>query len=224
MDFQDMRQVEGLAKRIHLQNRGKGFWDTPNSVHRQVNLIVSEFVEAMEADRKKRMTKAIDLEYVQKYIQSNNSVFATTRFKQSIKNTIEDEFADAWIRIVDWHYWLTNDELDRNFKQFRLYNENEGISCFKVHKDDRAYHKYHIPKIDFSFAHIPNAKKEDNFDSFIYGSIWRTINIIKDVGWLNILRCRIEKYCESKGIDLHQHIQIKMLYNKHRPKMHNKKY
>lgn len=79
-----------LASQIYEANKAKGFWDKERNVGEVLMLIVSEIGEACEAHRKGRKA---DLEAY----DSMNASFA-----ESIKDTFEDELADAVIRILDY--------------------------------------------------------------------------------------------------------------------------
>jgi NTP pyrophosphatase (non-canonical NTP hydrolase) len=86
--------VAGLnesAQIIFEGNKAKGFWDKERNVGEMLMLVVSELGEAMEAHRKGLMTT-----------DENWLLYAATGdFKSTIKDTFEDELADAVIRLLD---------------------------------------------------------------------------------------------------------------------------
>lgn len=90
------------AKKIHQNNKEKGFWDKERNVGEMLMLITSELGEAMEAHRKGRFAKFERLEFelgqnaTLTYEQHWNE-----RFGYFIKDTFEDEIADAIIRLLD---------------------------------------------------------------------------------------------------------------------------
>ena len=96
-----------LCTEQHEAMKKKGFWDTPMSDEKALVLIVSEVMEAVEADRKgHRADKAaylhayneeLDPEYDPLFIES--AMLAP--FREHIKDTLEDEIADACLRICD---------------------------------------------------------------------------------------------------------------------------
>lgn len=63
-------------------------------------LVISELMEAVEADRKGRHANRNLFEYYmnQKARSDDEFIYA---FKQGIKDTVEDELADAFIRLLD---------------------------------------------------------------------------------------------------------------------------
>lgn len=88
-----------LQQRIHEIAKSKGFWDHSPNVGQLVMLIVSELGEALEAHRKGRFS--------QRYLNINVLPFALDHpeypkwFEKNVKDTFEDELADAYIRILD---------------------------------------------------------------------------------------------------------------------------
>lgn len=72
-----------------------GFHEEDHSVNHIKCLIVSELMEAVEADRKGYRA---DLEAFEKY---EGRISFTENFERQIKDTVEDELSDACIRIFD---------------------------------------------------------------------------------------------------------------------------
>ena len=72
-----------------------GFHDEKYSVEHWICLIISELMEAVEADRKGFRA---DLDAYEKY---ETSICFDENFERHIKDTIEDELSDACIRIFD---------------------------------------------------------------------------------------------------------------------------
>ena len=86
-----------FAKEIHKANKEKGFYDKPVETGTSLMLITSELSEALEADRHNlranRLAFEIDIE--------ENNIDFDVAFKTHIKDTYEDEIADAIIRLLD---------------------------------------------------------------------------------------------------------------------------
>ena len=111
--------INQLAKEIHENAVSKGFWDKDRNLGEMLMLIVSEVSEAMEADRKSRYTKLSKLSRMNLAGQ-DNSVFLEL-FKIHVKDTFEDELADACVRIFDLAYSRCID-LEWHIKQKMRYN------------------------------------------------------------------------------------------------------
>lgn len=98
-----------LAKDIYAGNKKRGFWpeDTPanKSKGEFLMLVVSELAEALEADRKDNFTRSGHalqaLALVGMETKIDNLKFKEF-FQKNVKDTFEDELADAMIRILDY--------------------------------------------------------------------------------------------------------------------------
>jgi NTP pyrophosphatase (non-canonical NTP hydrolase) len=95
--------INELCKAAHENAVAKGFYeDRRDNIAEKLMLIVSELAEALEADRKGRHTFLFTFPYgkapenFDKYVPKDD-----TFFEQAIKDTFEDELADAVIRIFD---------------------------------------------------------------------------------------------------------------------------
>lgn len=155
-----MSDISTLQKLIHEENKAKGFWDdrkaipvgmevtkhfTPDEikfvkgaiVSQMLMLIVSEISEAQEALRKGRGANMKSFDTDMSYaddpaaINFNEMVFKNA-FSSFIKDTFEDELADATIRIFDLAAGLGID-LERHIELKRKYNKTRpykhGKSC-----------------------------------------------------------------------------------------------
>jgi NTP pyrophosphatase (non-canonical NTP hydrolase) len=88
-----------LAKQIHENNKSKGFYDDEKNIGEMLCLIHSEISEALEADRRECYTS--EIVGIEGIIEINvNNVFQYA-FESEVKDTFEDELADAVIRILD---------------------------------------------------------------------------------------------------------------------------
>jgi NTP pyrophosphatase (non-canonical NTP hydrolase) len=90
-----------LRDNIHNANKAKGFWDKPRNVGELLMLVTSELSEAMEADRGRGNQLNIEaFNNVLKLYLEDDEVFKVT-FEKYIKDTYNDEIADAIIRLFD---------------------------------------------------------------------------------------------------------------------------
>ena len=98
-----MEGLNDLAKKIFENNKEKGFWDKERNVGELLMLVTSELGEAMEAHRKDRFadTQIIDEMVASGYSWQDSTLSFSEAFKKSVKDTFEDELADAIIRLLD---------------------------------------------------------------------------------------------------------------------------
>ena len=107
-----MNYLKELADKIHANSVNKGFWNTELSNEHFLCLVVSELMEAVEADRKQKYAESDKFKkFMDKYVNADFEV----GFNRYIKDSLSDELCDAYIRLLD----LTgsrNIELDFKYK------------------------------------------------------------------------------------------------------------
>lgn len=86
------------ARNIHAANKAKGFWDEPRETGTLLMLVTSELAEALEADRAGAYA---DIVAFHEAISEEELPCFKTAFENNIKDTFEDEIADAMIRLFD---------------------------------------------------------------------------------------------------------------------------
>ena len=106
-----------IAKEIHEANVKKGFYDKVPEIGTSLMLVTSELAEALESDRKERFAK---LSLFQQLIDSGEYTFQNA-FEGTIKDTFEDEIADAMIRLFDLSGHLGID-IDKHIELKLKYN------------------------------------------------------------------------------------------------------
>lgn len=87
--------MNALASSIFEINKEKGFWDKERNIGEMLMLVTSELGEAMEAHRK---GKFANWEYFEK---DKTNISENSAFQNHIKDSFEDEIADAVIRLLD---------------------------------------------------------------------------------------------------------------------------
>jgi len=110
--------LNDLAKQVHQVNKDKGFWDKKRNVGEMLMLVTSELGEAMEAHRKGKFANWEAFEANQ-----NKTANAPENFKKYIKDSFEDEIADALLRLLDMAAGL-NIDLDKQIRTKLDYNRS----------------------------------------------------------------------------------------------------
>lgn len=88
-----------LAIYAHQQAEAKGFWEEYHHEDHYLMLVLTELAEAVEADRKGKWAK-LDHDTIDTLEQMEGAAYAQA-FLRMVKDTVEDEIADAVIRLLD---------------------------------------------------------------------------------------------------------------------------
>lgn len=144
--------IKEISKEIYENNKAKGFWeDRLNIPHKMrkspafteeeaifvekaiksqmLMLIVSELSEAMEADREEDIPIT---DFTKKTIEKLDAQEFKAAFETRVKNTFNDELADAVIRIFDVSFGSDID-LEWHIAQKVRYNK------MRPHKHGKAF-------------------------------------------------------------------------------------
>lgn len=183
------------AKGCHQRSVAKGFWNETHSVGHCLMLAFGELHEAIEADRLGKWAK-LSPESL-KNLQVISDASFTQAFLWCVKDRVEDEIADAVIRLLDLLGHLL-DGTDLPAWQ---------VSCF-----DSVYGEDGIPPM-LTDALIPIVATLCDADA----------NCDTTTGILYAIKS-LEHLCDHLGIDLMAHIELKLKYNETRPILHGKKY
>lgn len=177
-----------------------GFHDEELSDEHLLMLVVTELAEAIEADRKGRKFKSI-ISFEQEFNRYSALVDETTRFKcafeRYVKDTVEDELADAAIRLLDL-YGLREIDLDED-----VFEEATIQSYAETYRDKSFTESVYV------IVRLLTSGR---------GTI-KTSAVLPETLLLEIFG--LAKHLE---VDLLWYIEQKMKYNELREKMHGKKY
>ena len=157
-----------LAEEAHKNAVKHGFWDVRVSNEHCLMLTCTEIAEIIEADRKRKRAN-VAMFTKEKYTpQAPGHVESHWRFcfEQFIKDTIEDEFADTFIRLCDLAGELEVDfdkmnpcRYHRAFDRFTM-TENAFGLVKGLSKGNISIHK----RIQFGLDYIVNWAKYENIN------------------------------------------------------------
>lgn len=158
-------------------------------------LVISELMEAVEADRKNRHAKrkffnhSIDYGLRELHLKKKdfNNYFCNS-FNDNIKDSVEDELADTCIRILDL----------AGLRDINL----SYIDDLMINQVSFTEYIYAVS----SFISNPYKTSND----------WLERHLSDSLGW-------IFSFCKKKNIDILWHIEQKMKYNELRPYKHGNK-
>ena len=183
-----------LAKEAYESAKERGFHDGKHTGGHYFMLVVCELAEAVEADRRGRWVE--NREEYERLIRICDESIHAHLFEIHIKDTVEDELADAVIRLLDYAGMKGVDIGKRMNEVFddEVFDDYIGYETLK--KDDRIFTEK-VYEIIQTFM----------FDSYIEFFL---IDLFE-----------LARYC---NIDLMWHIREKMKYNKQRVFMNGKAY
>lgn len=193
--FYNADVLNRYAKDCHQRAVAKGFWDEPRSVGHCLMLAFGELHEAIEADRLGKWAK-LDPDTIDTLQRIEGAPYAQ-EFLREVKDTVEDEIADAVIRLLD----LLGCLLDG--RELQAWH----VSCL-----DSVYGEDDIPPM-LTDAFMPIVATLCDADA----------NCDTTTGILYAIKS-LENLCDHLGIDLMTHIDLKLKYNATRPALHGKKY
>lgn len=158
-------------------------------------LVISELMEAVEADRKGRHANQANFEYYMKQRKRDDGEFMYA-FKHGIKDSVEDELSDACIRLLDL----------AGLRGISLSSVPFPFHHRKEYKEERS-------KLTFTewVYDVVRPIARYNKDNYPIGYLF--------IGVLQELFCK----AEIMGFDLLWFIEQKMKYNELRPFMHGGK-
>ncbi len=95
LDGLNLNQISTV---INNDNRAKGFWDKERNLGEMLMLVVTELAEGMECARKNNFCR--EVVNTEHFAKMDEETFKSD-FKESVKDTFEDEIADTMIRLFD---------------------------------------------------------------------------------------------------------------------------
>lgn len=182
------------AKDFHQRAVAKGFWDVPHSVGHCLMLAYGELHEGIEADRIGKWAK-LDPDTIDTLQRVEGAPYAQ-EFLRLVKDTVEDELADAVIRLLDLLGWMIE----------------SGTPLVGLDSVSGEFVNMTPPK------DLTDALLRVVCSSVLPLSFCSTLDAV-----LAPIKS-LEQLCDHLGIDLMTHIELKLKYNATRPAKHGKKY
>ena len=189
-----------LRDRAYKTACDHGFHDEELSNEHCLCLVISELMEAVEADRKGRLGKKCKSRFEMDYNRYPALVEEEKRFKcsfeKNIKDTLPDELSEVVIRLLDL----------AGLRGISLESASEDINSEYIDDIAYMYSKFSFAEAIYIISVIP----------FEYYSDFSTA--------VNYMIFSIFAFSKHLDIDLLWHIEQKQRYNELRPKLNGKKY
>ena len=183
-----------FSRFCHERAVAKGFWDQPHLRSHYFVLADGELSEAVEADRIGRWAK-LTTEQIEELRGLEGAAYAQA-FLRLVKDAVEDELADAVIRLADLYG--------------RILEEKPRLQNKRLEDE-------YVPRAE-CLAEWPLTKAVYSAKCILFDTARADNSIIRRAVFL------IVTYANSIGIDLMTHIELKLKYNATRPAKHGKKY
>lgn len=199
-----MTDLNTLIDRAYQNAVAHGWHEEDLSNEHFLCLVISELMEAVDADRKGRRAQADKFTREFEYTVTDQRLYGDAydrafiyMFEKYIKDTVEDELADACIRIFDL----------AGLQKINLSGINFPISNSKEHIKNRKL-------LTFTEWSLDVTSVISRFDKNNYPIGYLFVGILQEIC------CK----AEMMEFDILWHIDRKMKYNELRPYKHGKNY
>lgn len=188
--------LKQLMTKAYENAKAKGFYEPDLDINKALMLIITEMGEAIQASRHDRHGS---IEGYNTYLEVSDE---HTAYEESLEGTVESEFADIAIRIMSLLGWY----------------DSQKVICLMNDTEIRKTEEYHKVEFEHGNYSLPDA---------MYLIITRMtyFPFSCSPAWMNTLRLQeilvmVFAIVHIEGIDLVEHIRLKMQYNESRPYLH----
>lgn len=179
--------------------KAKGLLKPDLDINQELMLIITEMSETIQAQRHSRNGS---IEDYNKWL----GVSEEQAYEESLEGTVQSEFADIAIRIMSLLGWYDSQ------KVICLMNDTEIRKTEEYYKVEFEHGNYSLP--DAMYLIITRM----TYFPFSCSPAWMNTLRLQEVLVMVFALAHIE------GIDLVEHIKLKMKYNESRPYLHGCKY
>lgn len=188
--------LKQLMTKAYENAKAKGFYEPDLDINQALMLIITEMGEAIQASRHDRHGS---IEGYNTYLEVSDE---HTAYEESLEGTVESEFADIAIRIMSLLGWYDSQ------KVICLMNDTEIRKTEEYHKVEFEHGNYSLP--DAMYLIITRM----TYFPFSCSPAWMNTLRLQEILVMVFALVHIE------GIDLVEHIRLKMQYNESRPYLH----
>ena len=175
--------------------KAKGFYKPDLDINQALMLIITEMSETIQAQRQNRHGS---IEDYNKWL----GVSEEQAYEESLEGTVESEFADVALRIMSLLGWYNSQNI------ICLMNDTELIKTEEFHKVEFEHGNYSIPTAMYLII------TRITYFPFSCSPAWMNTLRLQDI------LVQVFALAHAEGIDLVEHIKLKMQYNESRPYLH----
>lgn len=175
--------------------KAKGFYKPNLDINQALMLIITEMGEAIQAHRNNRHGS---IEDYNKWL----GVSEEQAYEESLEGTVESEFADVALRIMSLLGWYNSQNI------ICLMNDTELKKAEEFHKVDFEHGSYSLPTAMYLII------TRITYFPFSCSPAWMNTIRLQDI------LMQVFVLAHAEGIDLVEHIKLKMQYNESRPYLH----
>ena len=174
----------------------KGFYKPDLDINQALMLIITEMGETIQASRHNRHGS---IEGYNTYLEVSDEHIA---YKESLEGTVESEFADITLRIISLLGWYDSQNT------ICLMNDTELKKTEEFHKVEFEHGNYCLPTAMYLII------TRMTYFPFSCSPAWMNTLRLQDI------LVQVFALAHAEGIDLVEHIKLKMQYNESRPYLH----
>lgn len=128
-NYLDPERLAKLQQRIWDVATAHGWHEKPISTAQYCGLIMTEMAEAVEADRNGRRSEDAEFKRALNFEAVNKDSYFKACYKDYIKGSIDEEFADVVIRVLDMAQEVHGDKMRwvGYYPYGQVYQENESF-------------------------------------------------------------------------------------------------
>lgn len=175
--------------------KAKGFYKPDLDINQALMLIITEMGEAIQAHRHNRHRS---IEDYNKWL----GVSEEQAYEESLEGTVESEFADVALRIMSLLGWYNSQNI------ICLMNDTELKKTEEFHKVEFEHGNYSLPTAMYLII------TRITYFPFSCSPAWMNTLRLQDI------LVQVFALAHAEGIDIVEHIKLKMKYNESRPYLH----
>ena len=187
--------LKQFMTKAHETAKAKGFDKPDLDINQALMLIITEMSEAIQAHRHSRHGS---IEDYNKWL----GVSEEQAYEESLEGTVESEFADIALRIMSLLGWYNSQNI------ICLMNDIELKKTEEFHKVEFEHGNYSLPTAMYLII------TRITYFPFSCSPQWMNTLRLQDI------LVQVFALAHAEGIDLVEHIKLKMKYNESRPYLH----